>query len=154
VISVDYQSAGFIVAFAGVAVALFGYLRTMKQELRAEIAASETRTGERFDAVRAEIVASETRTGERIEVVRAEAAAGEARTGKRFEEVRAEIAASETRTGKRIDDLRAETGKRLDDLRAETRAGFAQVGSRLSVLEARSYDLGRALPPPAEPDAS
>lgn len=116
-IVVDYQSAGFIVAFAGVAVALFSYLRTMKQDLQAQIAASEARAGERFDRMDAKL------TGE--------------------------IAASEARTGERFEQLRAEVG----DLRSEMREGFAKVGAQLIVLEARTYDLGRALPP-LEPQAS
>lgn len=66
-----------------------------------------------------------------------------------------DAAVAEARTGQRFDELRGELRDEIGTWRAETRDGFAKVGAQLAVLEARTYDLGRALPPPpVEPHVS
>ncbi len=66
------------------------------------------------------------------------------------------IGASEARLIERIDAVKEHSDKRIDDLHAIVVAGFAQANAQLSVLETRTYEIGRALPPPVatEPHAS
>ncbi len=132
VITVDAQQLTTLGGLLTVLLALLGYLRVMKhdlrRDLRAEIIASEARTSIRFDAVDARFDAVDAR----FDAVDARFGAVDAR----FEEF-------ERRLTSKIDEVKTDLAGRIDG-----------VDHRLDTIERRTYDIGRVLPPPAPPHAS
>lgn len=128
----DAQQLTTLGGLLTVLLALLGYLRVMKhdlrRDLRAEIIASEARTSIRFDAVDARFDAVDAR----FDAVDARFGAVDAR----FEEF-------ERRLTSKIDEVKTDLAGRIDG-----------VDHRLDTIERRTYDIGRVLPPPAPPHAS
>jgi hypothetical protein len=138
VIEVELESLVNLAALAGFALMLFGYLHTMKRDLRAEIAAC--RSGLKGDnaSLRTEL------NGE---------------IGACRSELRTEIAACRSELKTEINDCRSELKTEINDCRSDLKADIADVKAdigrldgRLTTIEQRTYDLSTRLPPaPARP---
>lgn len=151
VITVDAQQLTTLGGLLTVLLALLGYLRVMKhdlrRDLRAEIIASEARTSVRFDAVDARFDAVDARF---VEV--------EHRLTSRIDEVRTELTSKidevEDRLTTKIDEVKTDLVDRIDGVKTDLAGRIDGVDHRLDTIERRTYDIGRVLPPPAPPHAS
>lgn len=137
----DLESTITLVGFAAFAVALFGYLATMKRDLRAEMVAIaqglEARTDARFTA-----------TDRRLDDVVARFDARFDASDTRFDRLESKFDGLENRFDRlenrfdRFEERFDALDRRVSDLRDDVRAGFAATDLRLTTLEQRTFDIG------------
>jgi hypothetical protein len=118
VIEVELETLVNLAALAGFALALFGYLHTMKRDLRNEF--------------KGDIGACRIELKDQISGLRTE--------------LKDQISGLRTELKDEISGLRTELKGDIAELRREMKGEFAKVDNRLTTLEQRTYDLSTRLP--------
>ena len=127
VIEVELESLVNLAALAGFALMLFGYLHTMKRDLRAEIGACRSELKGDSASLRTEL------KGE---------------IGACRSELKTEINDCRSELKTEISDCRSDLKADIADVKAD----IGRLDGRLTTIEQRTYDLSTRLPPaPARP---
>jgi hypothetical protein len=123
VIEVELETLVYLAALAGYSVALFGYLHTMKHDLRAELKGDIAGLGIQMGDTRTEL--KDDHAG-----------------------LVAELRHTRTELKRDIADLRTDLRADIADVKAD----IGRLDGRLTTIEQRTYDLSTRLPPaPARP---
>jgi hypothetical protein len=138
VIVVELENLVYLAGLAGFTVTLFGYLHTMKRDLRAEILGFRTEFKRDNASLRSELKGD---------------------NGSLRSELKGDIAGLRSELKGEINACRTELKTEIRDCRADLKADIADVKAdigrldgRLTTIEQRTYDLSTRLPQsPARP---
>ena len=127
-ITVSQESWVALAAIGAFAIALFGYLRNISKDLKAEIG----KVDDKVDKTRTELTGNIANLDDTI--------------GKTRTELVSAIGATRTELKGDIANLDDTIGKTRTELVSALTGGFAKVEARLIALEQRTYDISTRLP--------
>ncbi len=132
-----------------VLLALLGYLRVMKNDLRRDL-------GTEIGGLRTEMHAGFERLDRRIDDLKTDLTTKIEDVDHRLttkiddldQRLTARIDDLDRRLSARIDDLDRRLTQQIDDVKTDLGGQILRLDKRLSSIEQRTYDIGRVLPPP------